>query len=113
MAAKVDELVTWGRDELARIEQMGGALAAVESGYLKTALVQSHAERRRAIETGDDIVVGLNRFTTTEPNPLLADLDTAIETVAADVEERAVDGVQQWRECSRHRCRHRRARAAG
>ena len=72
---------------------MGGALAAVESGYMKSALVQSHAERRRAIESGDDVVVGLNRFTTTEPNPLLADLDTAIQSVAADVEERAVEAL--------------------
>jgi (2R)-ethylmalonyl-CoA mutase len=97
VAAKVDELVVGAREEMARIEQMGGALAAVESGYMKTALVQSHAERRHAIETGEDVVVGLNRFTTTEPNPLLADLDTAIQSVAADVEERAVDGVRQWR----------------
>jgi (2R)-ethylmalonyl-CoA mutase len=82
---------------MARIERMGGALAAVESGYMKTALVQSHAERRRAIESGDDVVVGLNRFTTTEPNPLLADLDAAILTVAADVEERAVEALATWR----------------
>jgi len=97
VAAKVDELVVGAREEMARIEQIGGALAAVESGYMKTALVQSHAERRRAIESGEDVVVGLNRFTTTEPNPLLADLDTAILTVASDVEERAVDALTSWR----------------
>jgi (2R)-ethylmalonyl-CoA mutase len=96
--AKVEELVAAAKSEMDRIEQMGGALATVDSGYMKTALVQSHAERRRAIEAGEDIVVGLNRFTTTEPNPLLADLDTAIESVAADVEERAVEGVRKWRD---------------
>ena len=95
--AKVDELIAGAREEMERIEAMGGALAAVESGYMKTALVQSHAERRRAIESGDDVVVGLNRFTTTEPNPLLADLGGAIETVAADVEERAVERLRAWR----------------
>ncbi len=80
VAAKVGELVVGARDEMARIERLGGALAAVESGYMKTALVQSHAERRRAIESGDAVVVGLNRFTTTEPNPLLSDLDSAVLT---------------------------------
>jgi (2R)-ethylmalonyl-CoA mutase len=98
VAAKVAELVGGAREEMIRIEQMGGALAAVESGYMKTALVQSHAERRRAIESGDDVVVGLNRFTTTEPNPLLTDLDTAVLTVEADVEERAVEALGKWRD---------------
>ena len=97
VTAKVDELIAGARDELERIDSMGGALAAVESGYMKTALVQSLAERRRAIESGDDIIVGLNRFTTTEPNPLLADLGGAVETVAADVEEHAVERLAQWR----------------
>ena len=94
---KVAELVEGAQVEMARIEEMGGALAAVESGYLKTALVQSHAERRQRIESGDEIVVGLNRFTTSEPNPLLADLDAAIETVAPDVQERAIAALQEWR----------------
>ena len=56
---------------------MGGAVAAVESGYLKSALVSSLAQRRRRIESGEDVVVGLNRFTETEPNPLLAETDAA------------------------------------
>jgi (2R)-ethylmalonyl-CoA mutase len=94
---KVSELVTGARAELARIEDMGGALAAVESGYLKTALVQSHAERRPRIQSGDEIVVGLNEFTSSEPNPLLSDLDTAIETVAPDVQERAIERLREWR----------------
>jgi (2R)-ethylmalonyl-CoA mutase len=94
---KVAELVEGAREEMARIEEMGGALVAVESGYLKTALVQSHAERRQRIESGDELVVGLNEFTTTEPNPLLADLDTAIEAVAPDVQERAIERLGRWR----------------
>jgi (2R)-ethylmalonyl-CoA mutase len=94
---KVTELVEGARAEMTRIEQMGGVLAAVESGYLKTALVQSHAERRRRIESGDDIVVGVNAFTTSEPNPLLTDLVGAIETVAPDVEERALGRLRDWR----------------
>ena len=75
---KVAELVEGARAEMARVEEMGGAVAAVESGYMKSALVGSLAERRRRIESGEDVVVGVNRFETTEPNPLHADLDAAI-----------------------------------
>ncbi len=79
--AKVDELVEAALAEIDRIQQMGGALAAVESGYLKSQLVASHAERRARIESGQDKIVGVNIFESTEPNPLTADLDTAIQTV--------------------------------
>ena len=95
--AKVEQLVKGAREELARIEEMGGAVAAVESGYLKSALVASHASRRQRIESGTDVVVGLNQFTTSEPNPLTADLTTAIQTVDPDVERHAVEAVQAWR----------------
>ena len=96
--AKVAELVAGAKAEMARVEEMGGAVAAVESGYMKSALVASHAERRRRIEAGEAVVVGLNRFETTEPNPLTADLDTAIQTVDADVERQASEAVRAWRE---------------
>ncbi|WP_260439805.1 protein meaA [Humibacillus xanthopallidus] len=95
---KVAELVEGARAEMARIEQMGGAVAAVESGYMKSALVASHAERRRRIESGEAVIVGLNRFETTEPNPLTADLETAIQTVDPGVERAAADAVRAWRE---------------
>ncbi|MGH8892578.1 MAG: protein meaA [Actinomycetes bacterium] len=96
--AKVDELCAGARAEMARIEEMGGAVAAVESGYLKSELVASHARRRGRVESGEDVVVGVNRFTETEPNPLTADLETAIQTVDPAVEQRAVDAVRTWRE---------------
>jgi (2R)-ethylmalonyl-CoA mutase len=95
---KVAELVAGAKEEMARIEAMGGAVAAVESGYMKSALVASHAERRRRIESGEEVIVGLNRFETTEPNPLTADLDTAIQTVDAGVEQAAAEAVRAWRE---------------
>ncbi|MDV3222896.1 protein meaA [Intrasporangium sp.] len=95
---KVADLVAGAKAEMARIEEMGGAVVAVESGYMKSALVASHAERRRRIESGEDIIVGLNRFETTEPNPLTADLETAIQTVDANVERAAADAVRTWRE---------------
>jgi (2R)-ethylmalonyl-CoA mutase len=95
--AKTDEILAGAKEELARIEAMGGAVAAVESGYMKSALVASHAARRARVESGEDVVVGLNRFTETEPNPLLADLDTAIEVVDPAVEQAAIDAVRAWR----------------
>lgn len=95
---KVAELVSGAKAEMARIEEMGGAVAAVESGYMKSALVASHAERRRRIEAGDEVIVGLNRFETTEPNPLTADLGTAIQTVDASVEQAAAEAVRSWRD---------------
>jgi (2R)-ethylmalonyl-CoA mutase len=96
--AKVAELIEGARVEMARIAEVGGAVAAVETGYMKSALVASHAARRQRIENGVDVVVGVNRFETTEPNPLTADLDTAIQTVDPDVEARAVAAIRRWRE---------------
>jgi (2R)-ethylmalonyl-CoA mutase len=95
--AKVVELTEVAQEEINRVQAMGGAVAAVESGYMKSQLVASHAERRRRVESGEDIVVGVNRFTTSEPNPLLADLETAIQTVDPAAEAAAVAAVQQWR----------------
>lgn len=113
VAAKVAELVAGAKDEMARVEQMGGAVAAVESGYMKSALVASHSERRRRIESGEDVIVGLNRFETTEPNPLTADLDTAIQSVDPDVERAAVEAVRAWRDARDAQPQRReRARAA-
>jgi len=96
--AKVAELVAGARAEIEKVQELGGAVAAVESGYLKSALVASHSRRRQRIESGEDVVVGVNRFETTEPNPLTADLDTAIQTVDHDVEARAVEAVRAWRQ---------------
>ncbi|WP_344065889.1 protein meaA [Nostocoides vanveenii] len=98
VAAKVAELVDGAKAEMARIAELGGAVAAVESGYLKSALVASHADRRARIERGEDIVVGVNKFETTEPNPLTADLDTAIQSVDPGVEAAAAAAVRRWRE---------------
>ncbi|MFD6415679.1 protein meaA [Streptomyces sp. NPDC060194] len=95
--AKVDALVEEAWAEMDKIAQMGGAMAAVESGYLKSQLVSSHAERRARIEAGQDRIVGVNIFETTEPNPLTADLDTAIMTVDPATEARVVAAVGDWR----------------
>jgi (2R)-ethylmalonyl-CoA mutase len=72
---KVLALKEAARAELARIGAMGGAVAAVESGYMKRALVESNARRIAAIESGEQIVVGVNRFAETAPSPLTAGED--------------------------------------
>jgi (2R)-ethylmalonyl-CoA mutase len=95
--AKVDELVAGAQSEIDRVQAMGGAVAAVESGYLKQALVTSHAERRQRIESGEQVVVGVNAYENTEPSPLTADLDTAVQTVDPAAESAALASLQKWR----------------
>ena len=84
------------RDELARIDAMGGAIAAVESGALKRALVESNAKRLAAIEAGEQIVVGVNRFKEGEPSPLTAG-ESAFLSVPETVEMEAVHRIRAWR----------------
>jgi (2R)-ethylmalonyl-CoA mutase len=93
----VDQLVADARAEMDRIAAMGGAVAAIESGYMKSELVQSHAERRARVESGEQVIVGVNKHVESEPNPMLADLDSAIQAVDSAVAAQAVDGVLRWR----------------
>jgi (2R)-ethylmalonyl-CoA mutase len=95
--AKVAELVAAAKAEIDRVQEIGGAVAAVESGYMKQQLVASHAARRGRVESGEDVVVGVNKFDTTEDNPLLADLDAAIQTVDPAVESAAREALMSWR----------------
>ncbi|MGB9012603.1 MAG: methylmalonyl-CoA mutase family protein [Aeromicrobium sp.] len=96
--AKVTELCEGAKAEVDRVQAMGGAVAAVESGYMKQALVGSHAERRAKIEAGEMLVVGVNSYTETEPSPLTADLDGAIMASDPEAEANAIADVLAWRE---------------
>ncbi len=95
--AKVAELVEGAKAEIERVQDMGGAIAAVESGYMKEALVSAHAARRGRIESGEEVIVGVNRFETTEPSPLTADLDGAIMAADPAAEQSALDSVAAWK----------------
>jgi len=95
--AKVAEIKAGAKAELDHILSLGGAVAAVESGYLKSALVSSLALRRRRIESGEEIVVGVNKFTESEPNPLVSGSDGGILTVDPAVEESAKAAIVAWR----------------
>ncbi|WP_104105865.1 protein meaA [Nocardioides sp. 616] len=95
--AKVAELVAGAKEEMDRVQAMGGAIAAVESGYMKSALVSAHAARRGRIEAGEEIIVGVNKFETTEPSPLTADLDGAIMAADPQAERSALDSLSAWK----------------
>jgi (2R)-ethylmalonyl-CoA mutase len=91
---KVDELKEAARAEMARIEEMGGVVAAID--WMKQALVASNTLRVRRIESGEQPVVGVNRWTETEPSPLAAAAG-AIEVVDAAVEAEQVGRLEAWR----------------
>ncbi|QYJ05583.1 protein meaA [Nocardioides panacisoli] len=95
--AKVNELIEGAKAEMDRVQAMGGAIAAVDSGYMKQELVSSHAARRARVESGEEVIVGVNKYETTEPSPLTADLDTAIMTADPGAEQAAKDSVEAWK----------------
>ncbi len=95
--AKVEELKRQAREELERIDAMGGAVAAVELSYMKQRLVEANAARMRAIELGEQVAVGVNRWTETEPSPLSAGSDGGILTVPEWIEDEQVAHLKAWR----------------
>ncbi len=97
IAAKVAELRAGAEAELARIAAMGGAVAAVESGYMKESLVESNARRLRDIEAGTMTVVGVNKFTESAPSPLTASDDGGILVVDEKAEAEQIERLQAWR----------------
>jgi ethylmalonyl-CoA mutase len=96
MDGLVAELVEGAREEMHHVAELGGAVEAV--GYMKSSLVESHRDRWRRIESGELTVVGMNRFTSTEPSPLTADADGGILVVDPEVEAQQQAAVAKWRE---------------
>ncbi|HXL65030.1 MAG TPA: protein meaA [Xanthobacteraceae bacterium] len=94
--AKVEELKREAKQELKRIEEMGGAIEAVETGYMKQQLVASASARFEAIERAEQIVVGVNKYIETEPSPLTGGID-AIMTVSAEAERDQIAQLEAWR----------------
>ncbi len=97
IARKVEELKDEARAELARIDAMGGAVAAIENSYMKQQLVESNTRRLEAIERGEQVVVGVNRWTDTEPSPLTTG-EGSILTVPEHVEPDQIARLKAWRE---------------
>jgi (2R)-ethylmalonyl-CoA mutase len=94
IAAKVEELKAGALAQLAEIDRLGGAVAAVAS--MKAALVDSNSARVRGIETGALTVIGVNAFTTAEPSPLSAG-DGTIQKVDLAVERAQIERLKAWR----------------
>ncbi|CAM3806897.1 protein meaA [Paracoccus yeei] len=95
IAAKVEELKEGARSELATLDQMGGAIAAIE--YMKSRLVESNAARLNRIEANETVVVGVNRWQQGEPSPLTAG-DGGIMVVDPAVEQDQIARLQAWRQ---------------
>ena len=91
---KVEELKEGARAELANLDAMGGAIEAID--YMKSALVQSNADRLNRIEAGETVVVGVNKYTSTEPSPLMT-ADGGIMVVDPAVEQAQIDSLNAWR----------------
>jgi (2R)-ethylmalonyl-CoA mutase len=95
MEGLVEELLEGARAEIAVVAEHGGAVQAVP--YMKGALVDSHRERIRRIESGEQVVVGQNRYTETEPSPLTAGTEGGILVVDPAVEAEQIEAVRRWR----------------
>ncbi len=95
--ARVRELIEETLAEMQTIEGLGGAVAAVESSYMKQRLVESNSRRVARIESGEQIVVGVNAFQETEPSPLTADLETAVLRVDPEAERAQIERLRAFR----------------
>ncbi|HZP75308.1 MAG TPA: protein meaA [Pseudolabrys sp.] len=93
---KVEELKREAREELTRIADMGGAVKAVDAGYMKQQLVESNTARLEAIERGERTVVGVNKYVESEASPLAAAAD-AILTVSERAEREQIEKLNAWR----------------
>ena len=96
IAKKADQLKREAKEELAHIEALGGAIAAVEHGYMKQQLVESNTRRVEAIERGEQIVVGVNRFVESESSPLAGAVNSVV-TVSPQAEAEQVERLKAWR----------------
>src|ERR1700682_6488289 len=95
MDGLVAELLEGARAEMAVVAEHGGAVEAVP--YMKGALVDSHRERIRRIESGAQVVVGQNRFSETETSPLTEDAEGGILVVDPALEAEQIEALRSWR----------------
>ncbi len=97
VASKVNALKQEARAEIERIVAMGGVKTAIETGYMKSALVRSMANRMRGINTGEQIVVGMNKWTEAIPSPLLGGADGGLFKLDADATQVTLASLQKTR----------------
>ncbi|MCP5159392.1 MAG: protein meaA [Gammaproteobacteria bacterium] len=102
IAAKVKALVDGATEEMARVQEQGGMVQAIESGYVKRQLVTSHTERMRAIEHGSLKIIGLNCYTETEQSPLTGGVDSGIMKVDPRAEREQIERLNAFRAQRNH-----------
>ena len=95
--AKVRELVQGAEEEMQRVQEEGGMVQAVETGYVKRQLVTSHTARMRDIEAGDLKIIGVNCFTETAESPLTSGTDSGIMKVDAAAEREQIERLRAFR----------------
>lgn len=95
--SKVEKMMAEITNEFDRIMELGGVVPTLESGYLKSSLVASHAVRRAAIESGELPIVGVNIHTTTESSPLLDSVESNIFVVDPSIEGERITELQEWK----------------
>ncbi len=95
--AETQHLVESAWAEVQDVLERGGAVEAVETGYIKQKLVESNAARLRSIESGEQVVIGVNAYTEGAPSPLVENLEEAILTVDPTIETKAIEALERWR----------------
>ncbi|MGH2686509.1 MAG: methylmalonyl-CoA mutase family protein, partial [Actinomycetota bacterium] len=97
MEELTERIETEAWEELGRVQDQGGSVEAL--GYMKERLVAEHAERLRAVESGERAVVGVNRYVETEPSPLVEGLDDgfAYHQIDPEAEAEQVESLERWR----------------
>ncbi|WP_370892327.1 protein meaA [Janibacter sp. GXQ6167] len=95
--SKVDALKAEAYAEIDKIMGMGGVIGAIENGYMKSALVKSMSERMSRINAGEQLVVGLNRWTDGIESPLLSGDDGGLFTVTDESAQESLDNLERTR----------------
>jgi len=95
--AKVQSLIEGAEEEMARVQENGGMIPALETGYVKRQLVTSHTERMRAIERGDLQIVGLNCYKETAPSPLVGEGESSIMKVDPNAEREQIERLNAFK----------------
>jgi ethylmalonyl-CoA mutase len=93
---RTEEIADAAWAELQTVLDQGGSVDAL--AYMKEKLVAAHAERRRRIESGDQVVVGLNKYDQSESSHLVEELDElAFEKVDPATEAAQIENLERWR----------------
>ena len=89
--ALTDGLVGEGRELIEEVDRLGGAVAAVESGWVQEAIEQSAFEFHRRVQAGEDVIVGVNRYQSGESESI------ELLRIEPDAEQRQVDRTMRVR----------------